>query len=147
MELTGTSPVKVVGLGSSKSCWKVEFWSRITLDAEGPATSSGCCSSGEIEPSCDPFNSGSASSDSGWWFLGPDFLFFFCRFSAILAFFCCFSASDKMYSFFIPISKHFFNRHLWQNRRVITVTSHSLLNGHLNSCKKTRLKVSIYRAR
>ena len=45
---------------------------------------------------------------------------------------------QEAFRFYLPISKHFFKRHFWQNRRVMMVTSHSLLKGHLNSWKNEK---------
>ncbi len=45
-------------------------------------------------------------------------------FSSIFCRFLAFSSSVRMYSFLMPISKHFFNRHLLQKRRFDTSILH-----------------------
>lgn len=58
------------------------------------------------------------------------FDFRFARFCSIFRRFSILSSSLIMFSVFIPISKHFWSRHRWQNRRVTTVISQLSLNGH-----------------
>merc|ERR1711911_372956 len=56
------------------------------------------------------------------------------------------SSSDMMNSFFIPIFRHFFNRHFWQNRLVMASILQLLSNGHINSLpfRALRLKNALH---
>ena len=53
------------------------------------------------------------------------------RFSSIFCRFLCFSSSVRIYSFLIPISKHFFSRQRLQNRRLEVSIRQRSSYGHL----------------
>uniref|UniRef100_A0A182SW79 Uncharacterized protein n=1 Tax=Anopheles maculatus TaxID=74869 RepID=A0A182SW79_9DIPT len=65
---------------------------------------------------------------------------FLARFCSIFFRFSTLSSSDMMYSFFMPIRKHFSSRHFWQKRRVTTVISQFSLNGHVNPLVDSALR-------